>query len=361
MLKKITMPRIRVMHVLATGDYSGAENVAVTIIDNTKETADSVYVSPDGRIHEILLKHNIVHYRINGLAIAELNRAVKIIQPELIHAHDFRMSVLCSALKTRIPIISHLHNNAPWLRKPGLNSAVYAVSCLRYAKILTVSDCVMDDYVFGKYFRHKSMVIKNPIDSRIIIQKSGQMPQWKKKYDLAFLGRMSVPKNPAAFVEIVYRVCKEKPDLKAVMIGNGELYEKVKERICCLGLEEVIDMAGFQTNPYRILKHAKILCIPSLWEGFGLAAAEAMALGKPVICSGAGGLKDIVRADCGKICAKKSEYVREICCLIFDSAYYAEKSNNARKRAKELDNLDQYIESISLIYQKAVKNYENTV
>ena len=52
--------------------------------------------------------------------------------------------------------------------------------------------------------------------------------------------------------------------------------------------------------------------MPSLWEGFGLAAVEALTLGLPVVCSGAGGLCDIVNDSCGKICKTLDEYVSEL-------------------------------------------------
>ncbi len=355
------MSKIRVMHVLASESYSGAEHVAITIINHTREMADSVYVSPDGSIHDILLKQKIPHYRIKKICIRELSRAVNKIQPDLIHAHDFRAGLFCSMLKTKVPLISHLHNNAPWLRRFGLYSAAYGISCMRYYKILTVSDCVMDDFIFGTYLRHKSAVIQNPIDTMQIIQKSRQKPDSENDYSLAFLGRLSEPKNPIAFVEITARVYKKRPRVKAVMIGDGELSGQVQERIRYFGLEDVITMTGFLENPYRILKHAKILCMPSKWEGFGLAAVEAMALGKPVICSGAGGLKEIVSEECGKICLHGNEYVKEICRLISDENYYADKSKHARLRAEKLDNRSQYIENIKRIYGKAVKKYENTV
>ena len=49
-----------------------------------------------------------------------------------------------------------------------------------------------------------------------------------------------------------------------------------------------------QSNPYPYLNAGKVMVMPSAWEGFGLAAVEGMCLGKPVVCSGVGGLADIV-------------------------------------------------------------------
>lgn len=77
--------------------------------------------------------------------------------------------------------------------------------------------------------------------------------------------------------------------------------DKYGARIEELGLVHVIRLYGFQKNPYIYLKQAKVMCMPSKWEGFGLAAVEALALGKPVIAAPVGGLNDIINDNCGKL------------------------------------------------------------
>ena len=117
------------------------------------------------------------------------------------------------------------------------------------------------------------------------------------------------------------------------------------------GLEGNVTMYGFQKNPYPIIKKCKVLLMPSLWEGFGLAAVEALTLGLPVICSGAGGLSDIVNDSCGKICKTAEEYVAEVVAMQ-DIDYYTKKSEQAKARARELDNYSAYKEQIREVYSK---------
>lgn len=51
---------------------------------------------------------------------------------------------------------------------------------------------------------------------------------------------------------------------------------------------------GYQKDIGRILKACDAMVVPSLWEGFGLVAVEAMASGCPVVASNVDGLKDVV-------------------------------------------------------------------
>ena len=95
----------------------------------------------------------------------------------------------------------------------------------------------------------------------------------------------------------------------------------------------------------------KILLMPSIFEGFGLVALEAMTLGKPVVCSGVGGLTDIVNDSCGYICKDNESYVDSISELLMDASIYASKSDGAIKQAHVFDNSTSYCDQLYGIYQ----------
>ena len=93
--------------------------------------------------------------------------------------------------------------------------------------------------------------------------------------------------------------------------------------------------------------------MPSRWEGFGLAAVEALALGKPVIATGVGGLPGFIDESCGKICSSKDEFIQESYYLLKDINYYQKKSQGAVFRANKLDNISKYIRNIEVIYERS--------
>jgi glycosyltransferase involved in cell wall biosynthesis len=99
-----------------------------------------------------------------------------------------------------------------------------------------------------------------------------------------------------AFSEVI-KLGKEYTALKLLLVGDGE--EKIKLKQLCLqlglstyteGAERLTTSAqvyflGFLSNPYPLLLHARLLVMPSIWEGLPIALLEAMALGTPVIAS----------------------------------------------------------------------------
>ena len=283
---------MRVMHLLASDKFSGAENVVCQIIKNVKD-CDCVYVSPDGPIADRLKEEGLEFFPLGKLSPKEVKRAIKTVKPSIIHAHDFRASVISAHVAKKIPVISHLHNNSPWLKKRGIYTFVYARSCKKYKKILTVSDSVFDEFVYGEKFKEKLLVVGNPVNITPVRHKAGEILS-EKEFDVCYLGRLTEAKQPLLFLEIVAKLKESKPHIKAIMIGDGELKEQVEQKIQELSLCDNVFLTGFLTNPYEVMKTCRVLLMPSKWEGFGLAAVEAMALGIPVVCSGVGGLPLIV-------------------------------------------------------------------
>lgn len=347
--KKVLLMKKRILHILNSRSYSGAENVVFSIIQNLEEY-EFAYLSRKGEIQKKLEMYGIRYYLADKLTVNEIKKCIVDFKPDLIHAHDFTTSILSSFLNCKIPIISHLHNNPPWIKKYGIRSFLYYFSVNRYNKILVVSEAVVSEYVFQKTLRDKTVVVYNPIDFNKIKKMAEQGSV--KKYDIISLGRLCEQKNPKLFVDIIEECVRKRLKIKAAMIGEGELYNDVKSYIYKRHMEKYIDILGFKENPYSYLQQSKILCIPSSWEGFGMAAVEALVLGKPVVSSSVGGLSSIVNDLCGKICCLKDEYVEEIMHLMLDEKYYTKKSENAVKRAKDLQQRIDYYNNMRQIYQE---------
>lgn len=345
---------VKILHVLNSGSFSGAENVVINIINNMRDEFDFVYCSAQGNIKDVLKKQNIDYMPFSKMSVSNIKRIVKTVNPDIIHAHDFTASIIAAFASCGKPVISHIHNNPPWIKKYCLYSFAYRTACFNFKKILGVSSSVFDEYVFGKQIKCKSKVIGNPIDIEAIRKKAGAADA-ADKFDVVFLGRLTEQKDPLKFLNIIAKLKKNKTDVKAVMIGDGELRRAVEEKIDSLNLKNNVVLAGFLDNPYGILENSKILCMPSRWEGFGLAAIEALALGVPVAASGVGGIVDIVDSSCGLLCNTDDNFIFEIEKLLNDDKYYEKKHLGSKIQAERLNNIKEYVNTLEDIY------LENTV
>lgn len=340
-----------VLHILNTSSYSGAENVAITIIRAMNKRYPDyrlIYVSPDGPIRDRLYDEGVEFEPIERISRSEIRRVVRKYRPEVIHAHDFTASIVSALSTLRVPVISHIHNNCPWLKRLCVRSLAYGVSCLRYRKMLGVSPSVFDEFIFGKLFKKKCEVIGNPIDLGKI-REAAERATGKDAYDIVFLGRLTEAKNPALFVEVIGKVAEKAP-VRAVMIGDGELKSDTEKKISELGLSDTIRLAGFMDNPHGILAASRLLVMTSAWEGYGLVAAEALALGKPVVATPVGGIPTIIVGREGRLCREPDEMADAIVSLLTSEEEYAEASRLAKIRADEIDNLAVYTAKINHYY-----------
>lgn len=345
----------RILHILNSNSYSGAENVVIAIIENMKDKYDCAYFSPTGPISKILAEKDIPYIAAEKLSVNSIRKAIADFQPDLIHAHDFRAGMLSCLSGTHIPIINHLHNNSPWLRSFSIWTIAYALCCMKFDRILSVSASVMDEFIFGKYFRNKTKVVGNPVDVRKI-QLLADESKLKDKSDIIFLGRLTPQKNPYFFLRVMNRIVKRIPNVQIAVVGDGELRSRFESKIEEYHLEHNIKIYGFQPNPYGLLQNSKVLCMPSLWEGFGLSAVEALCLGIPVVCSGAGGLSDFIDDQCGMICGQNlNRYVDEIVKLLSNESYHSRKSHASQIRAAQIANINTYMQNISNEYEYCLR------
>ena len=193
-------------------------------------------------------------------------------------------------------------------------------------------------------------MVGNPIDTQKVIIKAKESNETGIKYDILFLGRLEKPKNPIRYIEIIKQVKEKFPQIKTAMIGDGKLMNKCREKIIELKLENNIEMLGFCTNPYAILKETKMLLITSDWEGYGLVATEALILGVPVIANNVGGLPDIIDDSCGKIVNSNEEFLEEIEKLLNNKKILKDKKTKCLEKIKLLENKDRYYKKIEELY-----------
>lgn len=343
----------KIAFIINSKIYSGLENVAITIIENLKDKYEFVYVTQNGAIVEVLKEKHIPYYIIKKMSIKEIRSFIKKWKPDILHAHDYTASVICAIVKGKIPLIEHLHNNPPWLQKLCKNSIAFLYAGLRANKILTVSNAIEEEYILSKLIKRKIECIGNPVDRINILDKVNQ--KYEKRYDICCVARLTDSKNPRKFLQIIKNLKNEIPKITAIWVGDGELYEETIKYCDYLGIKNNVKFVGFQKNPYTYMAQSKIFMLTSDWEGFGLVVVEALTLGLPCVVSNVGGLVDIVNNKCGKLCNNIEEFISEIQKLLDNELIYNECSKNARKRAIELENSQEYYIKLNEIYSNTIR------
>ena len=338
----------KILLLLKTNSFSGAENVAVSICKGFSDDKEyeCIYCAVKGPIEDNLKAANISYYLMDNFDKSNLKKAIKEIHPDLIHANDFTCSIYAKSLFPNIPCISHIHNNPLWIRKFGLKTFMYNRYIKKFEKILTVSNAINEE--FWNYKLKDATVVGNPLSRDMIINKVGDV-EHPIKYDIVFIGRLEEQKDPLRFVRLVSKIVKDFPNIRTCMMGDGSLKQEVKKLITDKKLKDNIHLLGFVENPINILNSSKILLFPSRWEGFGLVAFESISLGKPVVASNVGGISQMINDECGFLCNDDDDFEEAIKKLM-DSNIYKIYSANALIRSKNIENYKDYCKNLSTIY-----------
>ena len=167
----------------------------------------------------------------------------------------------------------------------------------RYIKMTETSDLIVcnseyqKDYLVDKapHLEDKATVIYNIID----VERIGQLTKEEMEKSIAQLvsghkfivstGRFANAEGRNNLIKAFFVLSKRDPDVRLVMIGDGELREKIESLIDALGLKDKIFLPGFDANPFRYIARAEMFVLPSFYEGFPNTLVEAMACGTPVI------------------------------------------------------------------------------
>jgi glycosyltransferase involved in cell wall biosynthesis len=113
---------------------------------------------------------------------------------------------------------------------------------------------------------------------------------------IGIVGRLSGEKGQAVLLDAMSDVIKTIPDATLLVVGDGPDGEMLRKRAEDLKLSNYVKWLR-QKNPeevYQLYGIMDVVVVPSVFEGFGLVAAEAMAAGRPVVASSADGLREIV-------------------------------------------------------------------
>lgn len=96
------------------------------------------------------------------------------------------------------------------------------------------------------------------------------------------VGRLEKQKDFPMLVR-AFRLLRERRRARLMILGEGPDRTRIEQAISDAGLSEDVALPGSENNPSRFMSRAAVFAMSSLWEGFGMALVEALALGIPVV------------------------------------------------------------------------------
>lgn len=292
---------IRVLQYVPSFDYGGIETFVLNMNKELKDQFHFTYlieVDINKDLQRKIYSYGADVVRINNMSkenffghIKQIRKVLKEGKYDVVHVHgcDLRIFVMLFAkiygVKKRI---YHLHSarieRHEKIKKFFFNINIFLSNCL-----LACSKSAAEE-MLGRNSK-KAIIINNGIDLnkfKFNIRFRNQIRKELKILNddivIGHIGRLTEVKNQKFLIKIVEHI-KHKNNIKLIIIGDGELKEKLLKTVKENNIEENVIFLGFKEDTSKYYSAFDIFCLPSLCEGLGIVLIEAQANGLKCLAS----------------------------------------------------------------------------
>ena len=135
------------------------------------------------------------------------------------------------------------------------------------------------------------------VDVRRLEKNSSEEFQVPEGYPIisTAVGQLERLKGVKYLVEAFAKVQDEYPDAQLLIAGSGSLKKTLRGLAKHLGVGTNVHFLGYLENVAPLMTNSDIYALPSLSEGINTSVLEALALGRPVVATDAGGTRDVIQ------------------------------------------------------------------
>ncbi|MEM4536762.1 MAG: glycosyltransferase, partial [Nitrososphaerota archaeon] len=180
--------------------------------------------------------------------------------------------------------------------------------------------------------------------------------------NIVCVARFEKVKGLETLIKALPKIIEVFPDIKVVLVGGGAEEKPLRELTEKLSISKNIELQQFRPDIERVLEDAAVFVLPSIYEPFGMAAAEALASGIPIIVSRTGGLREIVEENVNGFSfniGDWGELSEKLLLLLSNSRLRKEASKAARTSAKKFspENIaSRYLQTYLLTLRSLTRN-----
>lgn len=305
---------MKALHVIESLGLGGAEQLLVTLLPELARQGCGVCVAVRGGAMDlepalilagVPLRLLPVRHRWRLVACArDIARIARAERATVIHAHLYFPAIAVALLRllrlhpARTCVTFHnLAYGGANRAGPKLAARRWLASWLYprgFDLCLGVSTAVARHYEAALGLRHVQ-VLHNPVDL-VTLAAVFAKPDKDHRLHLILPGRIVPEKGHADLLQALAMLREQLAGVRVTFAGDGPLRPAIMDQLRQLGLAAHVTITGALPHAalMEVMAGADLVVMPSRQEGFGLTALEAMALGRPVLASSAGGLPEVL-------------------------------------------------------------------
>jgi glycosyltransferase involved in cell wall biosynthesis len=304
--------RLRVVHIVPELGVGGAERHVVTLmpaLDHDRFEPAVVCIGEPGALFPLLAAAGVPavarrHTKRGApLALLDLVRDLRRFRPDIVLVRGYSAEVL-GRLAARIVGV---RANVVWIHNLGdldPHSGVRRVLDRLLDRITSAYFAVASaqlEYITGELRlpAHKVRIIHNGVDTTDFDPQSDRRAVAALGIAdcepvVAVIGAMRPEKDHKTFLDAARVINRMMPSARFLLVGDGPLRGQLEARAVSLGLHDRMVFAGVRDDIADLLRGADVFVLSSYSDCFPMALLEAMASGRPAVCTAVGGVLEIV-------------------------------------------------------------------
>jgi len=298
-------------------------------------------------------------------------RLYRLFRPQdycIVHTHSTKAGLLgrVAAWLARVPVIIHTYHGVSIEVGDNLKTRLY-FACERLAGIITdrlvcVGEVLRQEVVAWKMVPDKkSVTIYSGIDfSSYVLRRTPiemrQLLGLKEAWPIVgSIGRLSEQKAQHYLIQAVALLKEKYPQIKLLLVGEGELRPLLEKQIRDLGLSSNVFLLGERDDIADLLNIFDVYAMSSRWEGVGRSLTEAMYWGLPIVATAVNGVKELILHDETGLSVpphNPKALATAIDRLVSNAELASRLKSNAQRKASELMDGRQMIRDIEELYER---------
>lgn len=297
-----------ILHVNAETTWRGGENQVFLLARGLHETLPTAIACvPGSPLHAKASAAGVPVHALPGDrglgAILALRGLVRDLRPRLLHAHTSRAHQLCllATLGSALPIMVTRRVDFP-LKRGIIARWKYG---RRITRFVAISQAISRILQAGGVPAERIAVIPSGIPFDAVDQAPRRDP--REAFGLPAdaivvinVAALSDHKDHETLLDAWAQVEPSRPLAHLIIAGEGELRQRLEERIATLGLQRT-RLVGHRDDVWNLLKGSDLFVMSSHLEGLCTSIMDAKRCGLPVVATRAGGIPEVVDADNGGV------------------------------------------------------------
>lgn len=306
--------RLKVLHIIGGGEFGGAERHVLTLLRFfDRQQVDArlacLFAAPlagEARQEGIATEVFAMRGKLDLGQVPAIASYLRKEQIDIVHTHGVRANLMgrLAAGMARTPhVVTTVHSvlamDYTSLLDRWVNQFCEWTTRRWTEKFIAVSRGLARALLASGLPAEKVTVIYNGLDLSQFRQGAGD--KVRAEFGLkpgqpavGVVARLHPVKGHEFFLQAAAEISRDFPAARFFVVGCGAHRPALEGLTARLGIGDAVVFTGFRRDAADVTAALDVLVVPSLSEGFGLTAVEAMALGKPVLATRVGGLPEIV-------------------------------------------------------------------